>query len=74
MCHLCLLALCVVWGWDWCAVHLDWSVAPVVSGVLVPRPRVMTIMVVAIVVMAIIIGHNGRCHAVLRVVMAPRNS
>lgn len=65
-CHLCLLALCVVWGWGvgHCAVHLDGSVAPVVPGVLVT---------IIMMTMAVIIGHNGRCHTVLRVV-APRNS
>ena len=65
ICHLCLLASCGVWGWSigHCAVHLDWSVAPVVAGVLVTSPRGMTIMVVTIIA-----GHDSCCHAVLRVV------
>ena len=66
--HLCLLACCGVWGWSigHCAVHLDWSVAPVVASVLVTIFRGVTIMVVTIIA-----GHDSRCHAVLWVV-APK--
>ena len=67
--HLCLLAGRGVRGIAlYCAVHLDWSVAPVVSSLvlvtLVPRGR--NIMV------TIISGHYGSCHTVLRI-MTPEN-
>ena len=67
-CHLCLLAGRGVWRVAlYCAVHLDWSVAPIMSLVsLMVIPRGQTIMV------TIIRAHYGSCHTVLRA-MAPEN-